>query len=75
MLDTILSEDKSRFLNENVHVTLNILRKYALLLHKQYISILSKNISVKKNMLNWLMKDSLLLKVFVNNNFMKWTWF
>ncbi len=71
MLDTILSEDKSRFLNENVHVTLNILRKYALLLHKQYISILSKNISVKKNMLNWLMKDSLLLKVFVNNNFMK----
>lgn len=71
MLDVVLSEDKSRFWNENAHITLNILRKYALLLHKQYIATLPKNISVKKNMLNCLMKDSLLLKVLVNDNFMK----
>ena len=71
MLDVVLSEDKSRFWNENAHIILNILRKYALLLHKQYIATLPKNISVKKNMLNCLMKDSLLLKVLVNYNFMK----
>ena len=36
MLDTVLSEDKCHFWNENAHITLNIFRKYALLLHKQY---------------------------------------
>lgn len=63
MLDVVLSEDKCLFWNENAHITLNILRKYALLLQKQYISNLSKNVSVKKNMLNCLMNDTLLLKV------------
>ena len=63
MLDVVLSEDKCLFWNENAHITLNILRKYALLLHKQYISNLSKNVSVKKNMLNCLINDTLILKV------------
>lgn len=63
MLDVVLSEDKCRFWNENAHITLNILRKYALFLQKQYISTLSKKVSVKKNMLNCLMNDTLLLKV------------
>lgn len=63
MLDVVLSEDKCRFWNENAHITLNILRKYALLLQKQYISTLSKKVSIKKNMLNCLMNDTLLLKV------------
>lgn len=63
MLDVVLSEDKCRFWNENAHITLNILRKYALLLQKQFISSLSKKVSVKKNMLNCLMNDKLLLKV------------
>lgn len=63
MLDVVLSEDKCLFWNENAHITLNIFRKYALLLQKQYISNLSKNVSIKKNMLNCLMNDTLLLKV------------
>ena len=63
MLDVVLSEDKCLFGNENAHITLNILRKYALLLHKQYISNLSKNVSVKKNMLNCLINDTFILKV------------
>ena len=62
MLDVVLS-DKCLFWNENAHITLNILRKYALLLHKQYISNLSKNVSVKKNMLNCLINDTFILKV------------
>lgn len=63
MLDVVLSKDKCLFWNENAHITLNILRKYALLLHKQYISNLSKNVSVKKNMLNCLINDTFILKV------------
>lgn len=63
MLDVVLSEDICSFYNENAHITLNIFRKYALLLHKQYISTLSKKPSVKTNMLNCLMNNSLLLKV------------
>ncbi len=63
MLDVVLSEDKCRFWNENAHITLNILRKYALLLQKQFISALPKKASVKKNMLDCLMNDKLLLKI------------
>ena len=63
MLDVVFSEDKCCFFNENVHITLNIFRKYALLLQKQYISALPKKVSVKKNMLNYPMNDALLLKV------------
>lgn len=63
MLDVVLSEDKCLFWNENSHITLNILRKYALLLQKQFISALPKKASVKKNMLNCLMNDKLLLKI------------
>jgi len=63
MLDVVLSEDKCRFWNENAHITLNILRKYALLLQKQFIAALPKKTSVKKNMLNCLMNDILLLKI------------
>ena len=63
MLDAVLSEDKCRFWNENAHITLNIMRKYALLLQKQYIAALSKKVSVKKNMLNCFMNDALLLNV------------
>jgi len=63
MLDVVLSEDKCRFWNENAHITLNILCKYALLLQKQFISALPKKASVKKNMLNCLINDKFLLKV------------
>lgn len=63
MIDVVLSEDACSFYNENAHITLNIFRKYALLLQKQYISALPKKISIKSNMLNCLMNNSLLLKV------------
>ena len=63
MSDVVFSKDKCSFFNENAHITLNIFRKYALPLQKQYISALPKKVSVKKNMLNCLMNDDLLLKV------------
>lgn len=49
----------------NAHITLNSFRKLALLLHKKYLSSLSKSkkISVKKSMLNYLLNDSTLFKL------------
>lgn len=63
MLDAVFSEDSCALLTENGQITLNIFRKYALLLHKQYISSLKKKPSVRQNMLNCLMNDSLLIDI------------
>ena len=65
MLDVVFSEDNCSFLNENAHITLNSFRKLALLLHKKYLSSLSKSkkVSVKKNMLNCLLNDSTLFEL------------
>jgi predicted transposase YbfD/YdcC len=61
LLDVVFSEDDCSLLSENGHKTLNILRKLALMLHKQYIAKLSKKISIKANLLNCLMSDSVLI--------------
>jgi hypothetical protein len=57
LLDVVFSEDDCELLSENVQKTLNILRKLALLLHKNYISTLSKKVSVKAGLLNSLLYE------------------
>ena len=65
MLDVVFSEDESRYFTENAHVTMNIFRKYALVLHRKYLAglIQKSKPSVKRNLLNCLLNESLLLKV------------
>lgn len=63
MLDVVFSEDDCTLQSEEAQITLNCFRKFALLLHKHYISTLSKKPSVKSNMLNCLMNNNLLLNV------------
>lgn len=63
MLDVVFSEDDCTLRSEDAQITLNCFRKLALLLHRHYISMLSKKPSVKSNMLNSLMNDNLLLNV------------
>ena len=59
----VFSEDDCTLQSEDAQITLNCFRKFALLLHKHYISNLSKKPSIKSNMLNCLMNDNLLLNV------------
>lgn len=54
MLDVVFSEDECHIMSENGHKTLNILRKLALLIHKQYISKQTKKVSVKGSLLKCL---------------------
>ena len=63
ILDVVFSEDDCGLLSDNGHKTLNILRKLALLLHKQFIATLSRKVSVKANLLNCLMNDDLLCRL------------
>jgi predicted transposase YbfD/YdcC len=57
LLDVIFSEDDCDILSENGHKTLNILRKLALMLHRQFISKMPKKCSVKENLLNCLLDE------------------
>jgi predicted transposase YbfD/YdcC len=57
LLDVTFSEDDCEIISENGHKTLNILRKLALLLHKQYIEKHSKKCSVKSSLLQCLLDD------------------
>lgn len=38
LLDVVFYEDEGRFLNENAHLTLNILCKFALMKHKNFLN-------------------------------------
>ena len=51
MLDVTFSEDACRFLSENAHKTLNSLRKFALAVHKKFLSANHKKSSLKSSML------------------------
>ena len=62
-LDVVFSEDKSRFYSDNAHLCLNAFRKYALALHKRYLSTMQKKPSVKRHFVDCLLNDRLLLKV------------
>ena len=50
-LDVLFSEDDSRYSSENAHICLNILRKYAFQIHKNYIAANRKKCSVKGHLL------------------------
>jgi predicted transposase YbfD/YdcC len=64
-LDVVFSEDDCRILNSNGQKTMNIFRKFALAIHKNFIFSLSQKTkpSQKKNMLCSLLSDNHLLAV------------
>lgn len=66
MLDVIFSEDDSYFFSENAHKTLNIMRKYALAVHKRYISAAKKKTPIKSSMLACLLDFNKLLFLLQN---------
>lgn len=55
MLDVVFSEDDSHFLSENAHKTLNSMRKYALVVHKQFLAARKKKTPIKSSMLACLL--------------------
>ena len=63
LLDVIFNEDECKILSETGQKNLNIMRKLALMLHKQYVSALPQKTkpSLKNNMLAALLDDSLLV--------------
>ncbi len=63
MLDVTFSEDERHFLSESVHKSLNALRKYALAVHKNFLSATKKKSSIKSNMLSCLLDRKCLLKL------------
>ncbi len=63
MLDTDFSEDECGLLSENGHKTLNIFRKLALQLHKNYMAKQTKKRSIKSTLLRCLVSESALLEL------------
>jgi len=63
LLDVVFSEDDHVTSSENAHKTLNILRKFALLLHRTYIKEHNLRISLNNFMLDCLTNDELILKL------------
>ena len=63
MLDVVFCEDDCIMNSDAAHLSLNIIRKYAIAMHRKYLGSQEKKCSTKKNMFNCLMNDSLLLKV------------
>ncbi len=54
MLDVVFSEDASKFLSENAHKTLNMMRKYALAIHKNFLMKSNDRSTIKSSMLSCL---------------------
>jgi predicted transposase YbfD/YdcC len=63
LLDVVFSEDECAYTSENAQKTLNILRKFALLLHKIFIAENNLKTSIKMSMFNCLLDDELLIRV------------
>jgi predicted transposase YbfD/YdcC len=63
MLDVVFSEDECRVLSKNGQKTLNIFRKFALLLHKRYMLNNDINGTMKKHMLQCLLDEDLLFSL------------
>lgn len=66
MLDVTFSEDKSRFISEDANKTINSFRKYALAVHKNFLSITGEKMTIKASMLACLMDLSRLCKLLGN---------
>lgn len=62
-LDVVFNEDESEYGSENAHLTLNILRKFALMKHKIYLSDKPRKSSFRGNMLKALLDEDLLLDI------------
>ena len=63
LLDVVFNEDESKYASENAHITLNAMRKLALLKHKSYLSDKKKKPSLKGNMFKALLNEKLLLEI------------
>ena len=63
---TTLTLKEAYFFSENAHKTLNIMRKYALAVHKQYISAAKKKTPIKSSMLACLLDFNKLLFLLQN---------
>jgi predicted transposase YbfD/YdcC len=61
MLDVVFSDDDHVTSSENAHKTLNILRKFALLLHKTYIKENNLKTTLKNHMFDCLFNDDLII--------------
>lgn len=63
LLDSDFSEDECGLLSDNGQEVFNILRKLALLLHKQYMAKQQKKRSIKSNLLRCLINENALLEI------------
>lgn len=62
-LDVVFGEDDCRIFSKNGQENMNIFRKYALAMHKNYIARNKCKVSMKNNMLKCLLNQKLLLDV------------
>ena len=63
ILDVTFSEDDCRFPGENAHKSMNVLRKFALAVHKNSLSACHIKSSMKANMLSALLDPCRLLEI------------
>ncbi|MBR6013068.1 MAG: hypothetical protein IK062_04705, partial [Selenomonadaceae bacterium] len=63
ILDAIFGEDDCDFQSEQAHITINIFRKFAIALHKKYLSKVKSKRSIRQNLLTCFLNDQLLLDV------------
>ena len=66
VLDVVFSEDSSAVLSENSLKSLNILRKFALMVHKKYVLLQPRKKAYKTSMFDCLLNDNRLLEVLKN---------
>lgn len=64
ILDVTYDEDRCKLLSKRAQENLNIFRKMGISIHKQYLK--DKKQTIKSNMFNCLLNDSLLLEVIGN---------
>ncbi|MCD8215138.1 MAG: ISAs1 family transposase, partial [Clostridiales bacterium] len=62
-LDVVMSEDECQLYSANAQKTMNIFRKLAIAMHKNYIFQTKSKISMRRNMNRCSMDDDLLIKV------------
>ncbi|MCD8214389.1 MAG: ISAs1 family transposase [Clostridiales bacterium] len=62
-LDVVMSEDECQLYSANAQKTMNIFRKLAIAMHKNYISHTKSKISMRRNMNRCSMDDNLLIEV------------
>ena len=63
ILDAVFGEDDCDYHSEQAHITINIFRKFAIALHKKYLTKIKSKRSIRQNLLSCLLNDKLLLDV------------